>query len=147
MSHENNCAITLVDHHRKHSSDSQDPIADILGSTAKGAIADTVVGLYQERGKSGPRLTVTGREVEYKSFDLYMDWITGVWQVNKGKGDPPPKQKEVLEALGNLGVASPQELADKLDRNRGSVYKDLVELEKRGHVVKIDDDSWNITGS
>jgi hypothetical protein len=46
----------LIDHHRNSGGFNPDAIGDILGSTAKGAMADTVIGLYKERGKSGARL-------------------------------------------------------------------------------------------
>ena len=67
MAHSQNCAIILVDHHKKPTGFDQDAIADILGSTAKGAMADTVLGLYRERGKAGAKLSITGRDVEEKT--------------------------------------------------------------------------------
>jgi hypothetical protein len=45
-------------------------------------MADTILGLYHERGKTSARLTVTGREVAYKSLDIFIDWMTGIWQVD-----------------------------------------------------------------
>jgi hypothetical protein len=100
------------------------------------------LGLYHERGKSGARLTITGREVEYKSLNLIMDWTTGVWQIDHSKDALTPEQKKTRDALAQLGKASPDELGTKLVRNRGSVYKDLVELEKKGQVIKLVDDTW-----
>jgi RecA-family ATPase len=37
LAHERNCAVLLIDHHRKATGEAHDPIADVIGSTAKGA--------------------------------------------------------------------------------------------------------------
>jgi len=56
-------AILLIDHHRKSMGFvGGSPIDDIIGSTAKAAVADTVLGLFREQGKHGARLKVIGRE-------------------------------------------------------------------------------------
>jgi hypothetical protein len=147
MSNGNNCAISLIDHHNKHSKEYPDPTSDILGSIAKSGVPDTVLGLYQERGKPGARLSVIGRDVEYKSLDLKMDWNIGAWQLDNRKDSPTSEQNKTYNALQKVGQASSQELANQLERNRGSVYRDLVELEKRGLVIKTEDDKWIVMGS
>jgi len=55
-----------------------DAIADILGSTGKGAVADSARELYRERGKAGAKLSITGRDIEERTLALTMDHSTGV---------------------------------------------------------------------
>jgi len=85
IAHVKNCSIILIDHHRKSGGFYQDAIADILGSTGKGAMADTAIGLYRERGKIGAKLVITGREVIERTLDLRMDWFTGCWQLDSSE--------------------------------------------------------------
>jgi RecA-family ATPase len=137
MAHKYNCAMLFNDHHKKAKGEAQDAIADILGSTAKGAIADTVLGLYRERGKSGAKLSITGREVEETCLDIYMDWVTGCWQLNTANDNNLEQRSELLEALKkNKGRASTSELAKAVDRNRGTVYKQMSQFEGLGKVKK-----------
>lgn len=147
IAHENNSSVLLIDHHRKHTNEGQDPISDILGSTAKGALADTVMGLYQERGKPGARMIVTGREVEYKVIEIAMDWTTGMWQLKNNDSILPPEQRRVLNALLEVGEASTSDLADYLEINRGSIHKHCIELEKKGLVKKLSNYQWKAIGS
>ena len=42
MAHAHNCAVLMVDHHKKGGGFDPDVITDILGSTAKGAMADSI---------------------------------------------------------------------------------------------------------
>lgn len=145
MAHIHNCAVLSLDHHNKRGRENRDPVADILGSTAKGAIADTILGLYQERGKPGAKLTVTGREVEYKTIDLSMDWNTGCWQTDTSTQDLTLQQAELLEFLEGNGSATPSEIGKVVGRDRGSVYHQLAELEKKGKVSK-DAEKWQFIG-
>ena len=67
-------AILLVDHHSKPKGTNPDPVDDVLGSTAKGAAADCVMGLYRERGKKAAVLRVVGRDLdEEQSLPLKWD--------------------------------------------------------------------------
>lgn len=129
-----NAVIIMVDHHRKPGGSNPDSIADILGSTAKGAMADTVLGLYRERGKPGARLAITGREVEEKTLDLFFDALTGCWQLDTTGGGLTGKQSDLLTALESMGPAGVSDIAEAVGRNRGTVYRQLVEFEQAGKV-------------
>lgn len=136
IAHAQSCALVLIDHHRKSSGFEPDAIADILGSTAKGAMADTSLGLYRERGKPGARLAVTGRDVEEKTINLFFDATTSAWQVERGADGLTDQRKELLEVLEAIGPAGTAELEEATGRNRGNVYKQLAELEKIGKVAR-----------
>jgi RecA-family ATPase/biotin operon repressor len=142
MAHEQDCAVLLVDHHRKSTGDVQDPIADVLGSTAKGAMADTILGLYQVRGKSGARLTITGREVAQTSLEMQLVWPSGLWELTRPNDGLTEAQRCTYESLEASDYVSSQVLADFMQRNRGSVHKDLVELKNKGYVIQNEKGAW-----
>lgn len=143
MAHSQNSAIILVDHHKKATGFDPDAISDILGSTAKGAMADTVIGLYRERGKSGAKLSITGRDVEEKTVDLVWDSSTGAWQLEDNEQGMTPQRTDLVEILADIGPARLSEISDAVGRRRGNVYKQLAELEKIGRVKKIGQ-SWRL---
>lgn len=130
------CAVLLLDHHNKVRKESTDAIADILGSTAKGAMADTVWGLYRERGKAGAKLAITGREVEEKTLAVTIDWETGVWQ-SEGNADAlalTERRQEILDALQTLGRAKLRDIAEAIDQDRGNTYRRIQDLINAGKV-------------
>jgi RecA-family ATPase len=144
IAHSRNCSFTLVDHHRKIGGAYQNAIADILGSTAKGAMADTALGLYRESGKAGAKLVVTGREVEERTFNLKFDGITGCWQIDNTVEELTDQQAELLDVLENLGPAGVQHIADAVKRNKGTVFQQLSDLEAKGKVTRGEGKKWQI---
>lgn len=130
IAHKLNCGVVVIDHHRKSSDVSPDAITDILGSTGKGAMADTVWGLYRERGKADAKLSITGRDVDEQTLALKMDWLTGCWQ-SEGDADEievSQRQQELLETIKTFGKALLADLVTATGRNKGNIYKDLQEL-------------------
>jgi len=146
MSHEFNCAVLMVDHHRKGFGADPDAICDILGSTAKGAMADTILGLYRERGKSGAQLAVISRETEERQLTIKVDWATGSWYLEAEEGalELTEGRQDVLDVLGEMGAVGVAEVAEAVDRNRGSVYRDLQDLVSAALVCR-DKDGRNVT--
>ena len=138
--HTQGCAIVLVDHFNKgaaYAGDSEmapDPVLSILGSTAKGAIADTLWGLSRQRGRVGAVLSIVGRDVEEQQLALKQDAITRCWQC-EGNADAvrvSDARRLVWEAVRELGQTTCTELAEILGRNKGTVLRDLVELTNNG---------------
>lgn len=147
IAHETNCCIMLLDHHNKIGS--SDAVRDVLGSTAKGAMADTIVGLYRERGKPDARLTVTGREVEEQTLNLRFDRETGAWQLdNNPLAGLTAEQSDLILALEGIEPATTRQIAEALGKqwpeNKGSVWNRLVSLEEKHRIYKIDD-KWAIS--
>lgn len=135
---EHNCAVAMIDHHRKGFGLDPDAVADILGSTAKGAVADTSWGLYRERGKAGANLHVIGRDVIEQTLALKFDGMTGCWQ---SEGDPyelelTKRRREIIEALEGLAPIGCQDLAQAIDQDKGNTYRRLQDLTNAGLVVK-----------
>lgn len=138
IAHANNCAVLLVDHHRKGFLPSPDAVGDILGSTAKGAMADCIWGLYREPGKAGAVLTIVGRDVIERNLALKWDVLTGCWQV-EGDADEielTQRRAEILDALESLGKSQLQDIVSEVGQDRSNVYKRLQDLVNAGLVAK-----------
>lgn len=138
---EHNCAVTLNDHHRKGFGLNPDAIADILGSTAKAAVADTAWGLYQEQGKAGAKLHVIGREVPDQTLALTFDGLTGCWQ---SEGDAyelemTKRRREIVEALAAMGRSSLADVVDFVEQPKGHTHNRLQDLANAGKVVRIEE--------
>jgi len=135
MSHDLNCAVMIVDHHRKPGM-AADLIDDVMGSTAKAASADTVWGLYRERGKRAAKLGVTGRDIEEHTLAVEMDWGgTFCWHV-EGDADElatTARFKEILEVL-DLGRATNQTVALSVGQDKGNTFRRLQDLVAKGEV-------------
>lgn len=125
-----NCAVVLVDHHRKGFGNSPDVVTDILGSTAKGALADCIWGLYRERQKVGAKLAITGRDVEEKSLALTWNRDTGSWHYD-GDADEielTERRQEILDALAELGKASTKDIANAVGQAQSNTHGRLQDL-------------------
>lgn len=137
--HKQNCCVLLNDHHRKVGlGGTPDVIADILGSTAKGAMADSILGLYRERGKPGARLAITGRDIGEQTLALTMAWDIGTWQCEGDAGalEMTDQRQAILDALAMLGRAKLKDITDATEQNKGSAYKRLADLLTAGLVKK-----------
>jgi len=135
-----NTAAVMVDHHSKGFGANPDAVADILGSTAKGAMADCILGLYRERGKAGARLAVTGRDVEERTLSLTWDGLTGCWQ-SEGDADElalTERRQEILDALAGLGRASLKEVAEVIEQPRSHTHTRLQDLFNADLVVRVE---------
>lgn len=139
-----NCAILIIDHHRKlNNKESPDAITDVLGSTAKSGVADTIMGVYKKRGSSKAQFSVTGRDIDETTIDILWEKSTGCWSLPNDK--PTPQMEELLTMLEEIGPITNQELAVALDRPPGSVLKQLNKLLEKGLVIHSDDKTWRIS--
>lgn len=137
---EHDRAVLLIDHHAKPKGYNPDPVDDILGSTAKAAVADTAWGLYKEQGKRGARLSIRGRDVMEVTLELSFDMQGYYWHC-EGEADAlrlTRQRQEVLEVLDALGQATLKDIVDALDtdwdRHKGSIFKTLTDLSNAGLV-------------
>jgi len=142
MTKSQDLSILVLDHHRKWANFESDPIGDILGSTAKGAVADVAMGLYKTRGTSDARLMITGRDMD--DADLIVEFcpVTWCWQL-RGDRDGVLKDSfeaealEAVKALIALGeLATVTNVAEFLDTNKGNVSRALSSLLEKGAIVK-----------
>jgi len=133
MAHAQNCAVLLTDHHNKMAFGG-DAVTDILGSTAKGALADCVWGLYRERGKTGAKLFITGRDVEERELALTFDGVTGCWQYDGDANELEltERRQEILNIVKRLGSPTLKEIVDATGQNKGNTYTRLQDLVNAG---------------
>lgn len=137
MTHALKCGIFGVDHNRKPGvTAAEDIVNDLIDSTAKSATADTLWGLYRQRGKKEADLQVTGKDLDEQILSLQFDVATRTWQSLGEKGSAmTPNQKECLKALQALGNRAQNEaIAKHLGKDAGNLSRDMKELVSKGKV-------------
>jgi RecA-family ATPase len=134
--------ILMLDHHRKAFQNEQSPIDDIIGSTAKAAVADAALGLFREQGRHEAILKVTGRDIEENEFALSWDAKRCTWDM-LGLASEVRKDSvraEILDAIRTLRetgeLATTASIAAHLGKDKGNVSKELGELVGLGKVIK-----------
>ena len=88
---QHNTSILIVDHHRKSNS-AERGIDDLIGSTAKSAVADAILQLYREQGKHDTYLQITGRDIEAEKA-LVVKFDQHSWQL---EGDAAQMNQRAL---------------------------------------------------
>jgi len=107
-----------------------------MNSTGKTGVADTVWGLYRQRGQHAASLAVAGRDVEEQRLPLHFDGLTCCWQL----GDAVPGvQAAIIDALETKGAATLTELAGSLGKDASNLSKELAELANKGIVRRRSD--------
>ncbi len=134
---ETDCCILTVDHLRKPNGMAADPITDILGSTGKVAVADTVLGLYKNPDGRGATLRITGRDIEDAQLAIEFDAPTCAWQLlgDAREVAATEAQEEVIAALEALGgKATAGELAKEVGLSRQTARRHLERLTATGRI-------------
>lgn len=148
--HAAKAAVVMVDHFNKIGSATSgagdsaglepDVIVNLAGTISKGGIADSIWGLYRNKGKRGATLVVTGRDIEEQSIGLQQDPVTHCWQPATEVGDVKPlsaARSEILDAIAGLGgEAGYMEVVKATGREKDSsnVYKRLQDLVNLGYL-------------
>jgi DNA-binding transcriptional ArsR family regulator len=146
VGHETHSAILLIDHHRKGGLFKSDVVQDILGSTAKGAIADTSLGLYRERRKALSRLEVTGRRGVERALSLRFE--NGLWhylgEVEEEEDDGlTEREGEIIHLLKANGSMNGSTIAREIGLDKGNTHRwlkglveaRLIERNSQGRMV------------
>jgi hypothetical protein len=136
--------ILIIDHHRKNNSFDSDPVDDILGSTAKAAVVDGVLGLYREKGKHEATLKIVGRDIEEEEYGLKFDGLTGCWQ-NLGNATDVRSESvkgEVLKGVQELidmgELPTTTRISERTGIDRGNVSHAFSDLVNEGHLIRGD---------
>lgn len=129
---ERGISALVLDHHNKAAG--EDAIADLLGSTGKGAVADTIWGLYREQGQHDARVSIRGRDVEADELRLRWDPMLCCWQIIHDE-ETGAHDASVSQALAN-GPAGVTELARDLQINKASAHRSLCRLVKARRVYQ-----------
>lgn len=128
------CILT-IDHHKKMGGRDADEIDDILGSTGKSAVCDTVWGLYRKRGEREAKLRITGRDILDAEIEVYWDRETCCWQA-AGIVRPGSVQDAILDALEESGDLTTTELSVLLEKDHAAISRELYQLQDKGLVAK-----------
>lgn len=135
MAHSESVCILPVDHMRKTGGFSRDVVEDLMGSTAKSGISDSLWGLYRKRGERTATLAVTGRDIEEQELAIEWDPMVWDWKLLGAAGRVITSlQADILKALEDLGQATASELAVKLGKQRANIVRELGELVFRRRV-------------
>ncbi len=132
MAHQHNACVLLLDHHNKLAS--EDAIRDILGSTAKGAMCDTVMGLYRKYGETTARLVVIGRDIEERKFNLEFDCTLGFWQscAEAIAAQLSQRDQEIVDVLQQLSMATAKQIAEAVRQDVSNTKRRLYNLVQAG---------------
>jgi len=134
--------ILALDHTRKATGLLSSPLDDVLGSTAKTAVADATLVLVREQGRHGATLKVVGRDLDETEMALEWDALTCCWQLlgEAGEVRKDTVQAEVIDAIRDLEdmgeLPTTTRIAQHVGRNKGNVSRQLAELVRGGHVLK-----------
>ncbi len=135
MAQDTGACILLIDHHRKGNGLAANVIDDVMGSTGKSAVADTVWGLYRQRGEQGATLRVTGRDIEEAELSVSFDVLSRTWHLD-GAAEHGV-QAEILDTLQHLGgTASVTDISNHLGKDQGNISRELAELLAKRRVAK-----------
>ena len=139
-------AIIGVDHHNQAAGkkDERDAVQDVLGSTGKVAVADTILGLYRQRGEKDAHLAITGRDVDERELLLRQDHRTLCWDLIPD-GQARKGTEEVLAVLqAATDGLSLSAVAKAADLNKGSVSRVLADLLNVARLVTFDGDRYRL---
>jgi len=129
-------AVLLVHHLRKQAAD--DWLEQLSGSQAVTGAADTLLGLFRERGQMDATLRLVSRDAD--EFDLALRFDNGLWE---SMGDATHyrisvERSEILEAIESLGgEATVSDIAELVEKTRANTSKMLVALDGDGLVRRI----------
>lgn len=147
MAQEQEIGLVLVHHHGKMMN--KDVVKDLMGSTALGGAADTILGVYRERNSVGAELSMTGRSVTEKTIKIRFDPKTMCWQPDDNPlAGLTPEQSDVIVTLEQIGSATLREIIEALGKiwpdERGKIYNRLVGLEDKRRVYH-EGDKWKLS--
>lgn len=131
-------ALVLVHHLRKQGAD--DWLEQLSGSQAITGSADTLLGLFRDRGQMDATLRLVSREVDEKDVALKFDG--GKW-ISMGDAflyRQSVERTEILETLREVGKGKASDIASLVGKQSANVAKmlramadeGLVELKSRG---------------
>lgn len=130
-------SITTIDHTRKPSGMYFDPIDEIMGNTAKSAVADVILALHTEQGKRGAWLKGRGRDIDEVDIRLIFDNETFCWQSlgNSYDLEVSERETEILAALEDVGPAQASTVAKNAGQDASNTRKRLIDLANRGLIA------------
>ncbi len=130
--------VLFIEHHKKPSLlNGNDVIDDIIGSTAKPAVADTILGLYRKSGEDKAYLRVTGRDVEEQELELAFDGLRHLWRPLGSAPELRYRQEssKVLAFLAQAGEADRLSISEATAIPERSLAEVLQRMVSEGHLA------------
>lgn len=136
-------SILFVDHLRKPNQgviSEVDVVDDLMGSTGKTAVLDTIWGLYRKRGEPGAILKMTGREVADAELAVIFDKERGLWQC-QGDAREVIRRSQETQIMETLRAGPPDgmstiDVATAVNRDRANVQKQLERMAAAFFIIK-----------
>lgn len=128
-------AILILDHTSKMSrSFDPDPVFDLMGSTAKVAIADTVMGFYAgKKGGTTRRLVIRGRDVESQDTNLTYEVETMTYEIDPDDTSTlPADERKAIAFLRDAGSGTFTQILNATGANKGNLSTGLRRLVSDG---------------
>jgi hypothetical protein len=126
-------ALVVVDHLRKTGIQTErNPVEEVMGSTAKVGVSDTIWGLYRKKGEHRGQLSIVGRDVEERDLVVEFQPTPAAWQMVGDAEDVSRSevQQRYLDALRSLGPSDASMVARHLavsSQSAGDVLRRLVD--------------------
>ena len=139
MALENDVCLLFVDHQSKPKGNNPNPIDDVMNSTAKSAVADTLLGMYRNHQDKTVRFCGEGKAIAPFDITLKFDPITGCWQ-SEGDTDQfinNQNDNEIIDALITLKAASLTAICQLTGKDKGNTSKRITKLINRGMVERL----------
>lgn len=135
---ERRIAILVIDHHRKPGPDVVDMIDDIIGSTAKVGVADTILGLYRKTGEDAALLKITGRDIEERELALRWDSIRFRWRCEGDAAEMTylSHRKAVLDLLSATGEADIDTISQHLSLTERAT-RDVLQRMRQENAIAV----------
>lgn len=140
FAHARDIAVLCLDHHRKPTGFVGDPVDDLVGTTAKSAVADCLIGLYKEQGRAGAKLSVRGRDIEDQEWALTWDRQLFCWQYAGTVAEAALQGNvgRVVDALRNSDAPMTlTELAETTGIGKNNLQPILVDMTNNGVLERL----------
>jgi hypothetical protein len=127
--------VCLLSNHHNRKLKSDDWVDEISGTLGLAGAADTLIGLWRERGSADAVMRVTGRDIEEASFALR--FAGGLWTLldtpasNLGLGE---NSLNILAHLRENGQSTPALIAEALGLKPGTVRSCLSRMADKDRV-------------
>ncbi len=136
-------AILLIHHLRKE--EATDWIDALSGTSGLTGVADSVLGLFRDRGRADAVLKGTGRDMD--EFEIALRFDNGNWSHLGEASDYRVSEErgEIIALFRELGEpTTPAEVAEALDRTPGSVRKLMATMSKQGDLHALGDGYYEL---
>ena len=137
---EYNVALVVIHHLKKMNMRQEaenDWMTQLSGSMGISGCADTVLLLKRGRCSTGGTLSITGRDVEEKEYNVHLDGFGWVINGEYEEFKVPPWQKEIITYLVEHDTVTPMELSDNLKITIESARKQLQRATQAGVTQRI----------